>query len=107
MTGYPLHRENRENGQKNSVRENTGSLEICQNTGNFFPQVVTSLILKVKDILKMSFVFKVCQVSFVSVIVTNHVNWHKENLRSGRKTNRENTGNLKMQFEWVPSYNHP
>ena len=32
------------------------------------------------------------------VIVTNHVNWHREYLRS----DRENTGNLKMQFEWVP-----
>ena len=32
------------------------------------------------------------------VIVTNHVNWHRENLRS----DRENTGNLKTQFEWVP-----
>ena len=33
---------------------------------------------------------KVCQVSFVYVIVTNHVNWHRENLR----LDRENTGNL-------------
>ena len=32
------------------------------------------------------------------VIVTNHVNWHRENLRS----DRENTGNVKMKFEWVP-----
>ena len=32
------------------------------------------------------------------VIVTNHVNWHRENLPS----DRENTGNLKMKFEWVP-----
>ena len=32
------------------------------------------------------------------VIVTNDVNWHRENLRS----DRENTENLKMQFEWVP-----
>ena len=32
------------------------------------------------------------------VIVTNHVNWHRESLRS----HRENTGNLKMKFEWVP-----
>ena len=40
----------------------------------------------------------VCQASFVYVIVTNHVNWHRENLRS----NRENAGNLKMQFGWVP-----
>ena len=35
------------------------------------------------------------------IIVTNHVNWHRENLQSDRK-NRENTGNLKLKFEWVP-----
>ena len=34
----------------------------------------------------------------MNVIVTNHVNWHRENLRS----DRENTGNSKTQFEWVP-----
>ena len=33
-----------------SVREKTGNLEICQNTGNLFAQVVNSLIPKVKDI---------------------------------------------------------
>ena len=32
------------------------------------------------------------------VIVTNYGNWHRENLR----LDRENTGNLKIQFEWVP-----
>ena len=40
----------------------------------------------------------VCQVNFVYVIVTNHVNWHRENVL----LDRENTRNLKMQFEWVP-----
>ena len=45
-TGYPLHRENRENGQKNSVSEKT--------QGIWFAQVVNSLILKVKDILKFA-----------------------------------------------------
>ena len=33
------------------------------------------------------------------VIFTNHVIWHRENLRS----DRENTGNFKTKFEWVPS----
>ena len=28
ITGYPLHRENRGNGNKNPVRENIGKLEI-------------------------------------------------------------------------------
>ena len=37
------------------------------------------------------------------VIVKNYGNWHRENLR----LDRENTGNLKIQFEWVPStYQH-
>ena len=31
-------------------------------------------------------------------VVTNHVNWHMENLWS----DRESTGNLKMKFEWMP-----
>ena len=35
-----------------------------------------------------------------SVCVTNYVNWHRENLWS----DRENSGNLKIQFEWVPWY---
>ena len=30
----------------------------------------------------------VCQVSFVDVIVTNHVNWHRENLRLDREKTR-------------------
>ena len=64
-----------------------------------FAQVVNSMILKVKDILRFaanSF-FNLDKDSFVDVIVTNQVNWHRENLPS----DRENTGNLKMQFEWV------
>ena len=36
------------------------------------------------------------------VIVTNQVNWHRRNLWSDREKNRENRGNLKMQFDWVP-----
>ena len=40
----------------------------------------------------------VCQASSVYTILTNYVNWHRENLRS----DRENTGNLKIQLEWVP-----
>ena len=57
--------------------------EVC------FSQVVTSLILRVKDILifaaKISIFFKVCQVSFVSVIVTNHVGTGKICGRAGKK----------------------
>ena len=73
--------------------------------GIWFAQVLNSLILKLKDISMFAAEIPnffeagyVYQVSLVYVIVTNHVNWHRENLQS----DRENTGNLKMQFEWVP-----
>ena len=74
--------------------------------GISFAQVVNFLILKLKDIVifaaKNSIFFLkaglVCQVSFVYILVTNYVNWHRENLR----LDRENTGNLRIQFEWVP-----
>ena len=74
--------------------------------GIWFAQSVNSLILKVKKYFKIcrgnSQIFfeagQVCQVSFVYVIVTNHVKWHRGNLLS----DKENTGNLKMKFEWVP-----
>ena len=46
LAGYPLHRENRENGQKEfPVRSNTGKTQ-----GIRFAQVVDYLIPKVKDI---------------------------------------------------------
>ena len=50
-----MHRENREDGQKNSLSGKTqGIWKFCQNTGKtqgiWFAQVVNSLILKVKDI---------------------------------------------------------
>ena len=67
--------------KKICVTENMGNLENLPKHEIWFAQVVNSLILKVK-------------VSFVYVIVK----WHRENLRS----DRENTGNSKMQFEWVP-----
>ena len=61
--------------------------------GIWFAQVLNSLILIVKDI--SIFAVKISpekieagSVSFVYVIVTNHINWHRENLQS----NRENSG---------------
>ena len=95
------HRENRENDQKYSLSGKTqGIWKFCQNTGKtqgiWFGQVVNSLILKVKDICCEN--FHIFFPSFVYVIVTHYVNWHRENLR----LDKENTGNLKMQFEWVP-----
>ena len=79
--------------------------------GILFGQVVNSLILKVKDIAifaaKISIFFPKLDRYGKSVlwyvIVANCVNWHGENLR----LDRENTGNLKIQFEWVPyMYNY-
>ena len=54
-TGYPRHREYRENDQIKSLSGKTqGIWKFCQNTGKtqavLFGQVVNSLILKVKDI---------------------------------------------------------
>ena len=53
LTGYPRHRENRENGPKKSLSGKTqGIWKFCQNTGKtqgiWFAQVVNVLILKVK-----------------------------------------------------------
>ena len=107
-TGYPLHREN--GPKKSLLGKKQGICKFCQNTGKiqgiWFAQVVNSLIPKVKDIsifaVKIPNLFfeagYVYQVSLVYVIVSNLVNWHRENLPS----DREKTGNLKMQFEWVP-----
>ena len=39
----------------------------------------------------------------ILLIVTNHINWHRENLWS----DRESTGNLKMKIEWVPCFFYP
>ena len=68
--------------KKIPVRENTGNLEMlskhrefCLNTG------------------------KIQGVSSVYVILTNYVNWHRENLQS----DRENTGNLKCNLSGYPA----
>ena len=55
LSGYPRHRENRENGKRKSLSGKTqGIWKFCQNTGKtqgiWFAQVVNSLILTVKDI---------------------------------------------------------
>ena len=96
--------------KKIPVRENIGNLEICQNTGNLvcssckFPDSkgkrYFNFCRKISK-KKFQFIFEgglVCQVSFVYIIVTNHINWHRDNLRLDTK----NTGNLKMNFEWLP-----
>ena len=107
LTGYPLHRENRQNGQKFPVKENTGTLEILpkrrENTGHLvcssfkFPDSKGKRYFKICcDYLQIF--FKLAKsVLYIYVIVTNHVNWHRGNL----PLDRENTGNLKMQFDSV------
>ena len=73
-----------------------GIWKFRQNTGNF---VCSSCKLPDSKILKLFFRSWNCLPGqFLYVIVTNHVNWHRENLRS----DRENTGKLKMQFVWGP-----
>ena len=50
--GYLLHRENKQNGQTNSLSaKRQGIWKFCQTQGIWFAQVVNSLILKVKDIM--------------------------------------------------------
>ena len=94
--------------KKIPFRENREFENFAKTQGIWFAQVVNSLMTKVKDIVifaaKNSIFFpeagQVCQVKFVYEIVTNYGNWHREILR----LDRENTGNLKIQFEWVPWY---
>ena len=86
--GSPLHREN---------RENTGNLDILlkhrENTGILFAQALSSLIVKIQDIVIFA------EVSFAPETVENFVNWHGGNSQLNREKyremNRENTGNLK------------
>ena len=83
-----------------------GLWKFCQNTGNLvcssckFPDSKGKRYFYIccENFCFFSVAGKVCQVSFVYIIVTNHVNWHRQNLHS----DRANTGNLRMQFEWVP-----
>ena len=50
-TGYPRHRENRENGKKNPCQgKHREFRNFAKTQGIWFAQVVNSLILKVKDI---------------------------------------------------------
>ena len=53
--GYPLHRENGENGQTNSLSGKTqGIWKFAKTKGTWFAQVVHSLTLKVNNILKFA-----------------------------------------------------
>ena len=96
-----MNRENRENGHtQNPCHGKEGIWKFTKTQNIWFAQVVNSRILKIKDISIFAVKISpkkfeaglVIQVSFVYVIVTNHVNWDRNNLLS----DRENTGNLKM-----------
>ena len=113
--GYPRHRENRENGQKKSLSGKTqGIWKFCQNTGktqgivskhrentgNFVSSSCKCSDSKSKGYCdscpeKIHFfpeARKVCQVSSVYVILSNDVNWHRENLRSDRENTWKTQG---------------
>ena len=81
----PKHRENTGNFVCSSFKfpdaKGKGYCDVCRKKFHFFPEAGY-----------------VCQVSSVYVIVTNYGNWHREKLQ----LDRESTGNLKIQFEWVP-----
>ena len=71
--------------------------------GICFSLVVTSLILKVKDILIFT-----AEISMKFCICNSHKSRKlaQGKFAVGKGKNTENTGNLKMQFEWVPCRGH-
>ena len=109
MTGYPLHRENRENDPKNSLSGKTqGIWKFCQNTGNlvcsickfpdskgkrYFESCCENLPKRIEACLPSQFC--VCNSHKSSKLA-------QEKFAVGQGKYRENTGNLKIQFEWVP-----
>ena len=108
-SGSPLHRENRENDQNNSVSENPGIWKFAQNPGNNLIcsscKFHDSKGKEYCDICHKNFkknleAGNICQVGFMYVIVTNHVNWHRENLRSDKKY----TGNYYCNLSGYPVY---
>ena len=113
-TGYPRHRENREIDPKNSLSGKTQEIwKFGQNTGKtqeiLFAQVVNSLILKVKDIAIFAMKVSILSRSLIGLPSQFCVcNSHKlcklaqGEIALGQRKNRKNTGNLKIQFEWVP-----
>ena len=78
--------------------------KFAQTEGVWFAQAVNSLILKVKDIsicaAQISYFFFNWIRLASQFCVCNNQKQAKVVVRQGK--NRENTGNLKMQFEWVP-----
>ena len=76
-SGYPRHRENRENGQKKSLSGRT--------QGFFFPEVGLGPPTQF-CVCNSHKIYKLAQGKFTV----------------GQGKHRESTGTLKIQFEWVP-----
>ena len=81
------------------VRENTGNLEILPKHTEFGLLKLNSLILKVKDISKFAAKISHKKLSLISlpsrfmyVIVTNHVNWHREKFSADREKTGKTQG---------------
>ena len=69
QTGSALHREIRESVHKNALSGKTqGIWKFCQNTGNLFAQVVSSLFRKIQDIVV--FPANISRVLFAQEIVS-------------------------------------
>ena len=68
--------------------------------GILFAKVVNSMILKIQDIAIIAAKFSKFSklVLHIYEIVTNFLNWHRDNFQS----NRENTGTKQIGFEWGP-----
>ena len=111
LAGYPLHKQNRENGKKNPCQgkhREFGNFAKIQGIW-FAVKVVNSLILKVKDISIFAAKISNFFLNWISLLSQGCVcNSHKSRKLAqakfavGQGKIRENTGNLKMQFEWVP-----
>ena len=84
---------------------------IAKTRGIWFAQVVNSLILKVKYISIFAAKISIFFLSWISLLsqfcVCKHHKLRKlaqGKFAVGQGINRENTGNLKVRFEWVTSY---
>ena len=97
--------------KKNPCREKHREFgNFAKTQGIWFAQVVNSLLLKVKDIsifaAKISNFFCLSWMSLPSqfCVCDSHKSCKlaQGKFAVGQGKNRENTGNLKMQCEWVP-----
>ena len=96
VSGYPRHRENRENGLKNPCQGKHREFgNFAKTQGSLFGQVVNSLILKVKDISIFAAKIFNCFGRWTSLpsqfcVCNRHksVNWHRK-IAVGQGKHRE------------------